>query len=248
MDSQVRRKYGFLEEERFKSFDGEKLPVTIVFPNHRYSMSRPIYPSALEPLPQHQRRLAVSRFQKIFRPCQGSGLKRCLRSVVVGKSIRSEGVELGGLSLGSKVYLAVCCGEEIYPHFELSHLFYHELGHAVLNQIDSWLVKMRWKRLLPEGFKFRGTGFDAAWSGRSNTEFSNEWLEFGFISQYSASCFDEDFCMIAQYLYAGTSEFWQAADSYPLILHKVRMVIEVYRSAGFTLTEESARENIINGF
>ena len=248
MDSQIRRKYGFLEEERFQSINGEELPVPIVFPNHRYSMSRPLFSSELEPLPQYQRTIAVSRFQKIFRLCKGSGLRRCVKSVVAGRSIQSDGVELGGVAQGRKIYMAVTHGDVVFSDFELGQLFYHELGHSVLNQVDSWLVEMRWQDLLPSGFKYPRLGFNAVQNGKANPEFSRDWLEYGFISQYSATCFDEDFCMIAQFLYAGTRDFWQAADSFPLILQKVRRVIEVYRLVGFQITEESARENFARGF
>lgn len=248
MNSEIRRKFGLFEEERFFFSSGEKLPVPITFPNHRFLLDQSILDAKLEPVEKWQRDIAVARLHKVLKSCQGSGLSRCVKSIIAARSLNSEGIELGGLAVGSRIYLAVSHGDSVLWEEELAQVFFHELGHAVLNQVDAWLVKLRWKKLLPKGFKYRSTGFDAVRSGHADPCFSKDWLEHGFISQYSATSFDEDFCMIAQHLFVGTRDFWLAADEFPAILQRIRIVLEVYRSLGFKITEEVARSYVERSF
>ncbi len=242
-----RVRLGPYAEEVFVESLRSPLPVPCVFPLQPYSLSlhwpKSFADGWLDPIEQNRHTLIVAYLHSAMTRYQAKPLKDLVTEAVVGSRISFNGMEIGGTFGSGTVFVAA--GRENYPHTSafIKRIFHHEMAHLVLMSVGEWKVEKEWCKALPEGFSYPRSSFEAIDAGYCSDEFEPAWFDRGFLTQYSASCFHEDFCMIAENLFSGSLIFWNAVQEHSALMRKVQISIEIYNRAGFGLTIDSCREN-----
>lgn len=247
----TRVRLGPYKEEVFVESLRSAMPVPCVFPLQPYSLSlhwpKSFADGWIDPIEPNRHTLLAAYLHSAMTRYHAAPLKDLVTETVMGSRISFNGLELGGTVAPGTVFIA--SGRENYPHTSafIKRIFHHELAHLVLMRVGEWQVEKEWSKTLPVGFSYPRSGFDAVRAGYCSDELQPSWFDRGFLTQYSASSFDEDFCMMAENLFSGSLSFWHAVVEHPALMRKVQITIEVYNQAGFGLTIDSCRENLKPG-
>ena len=170
-----------------------------------------------------------------------SVLGKNLREIYVVSSLSFYELSYGGTNSLDQIFLT-CELETTKDATEfLQQALHHELSSIFLRNYPEHFDRKAWNSVLPRNFQYTGSGKDALANGASNTNYSSELMEEGFLTQYSQSSLEEDFNMIAEGMMSGRSEFWKAVDRNPKVKAKANLVIRMYGRIVPSFTEQYLR-------
>lgn len=153
-----------------------------------------------------------------------------LRRIVLLSYLEFDGESMGGLSFYDSIYIVDPGRDSAADHLQfVERAIHHEVAHILAVNYRNRFESASWMARNPPGFAYQGDGHLALHTGRASTDYDEALLAQGFLTEYSTSSLEEDFCMIAEGLFAGGRVFWEAVDRNPRTLEKVWLAIKFYR-------------------
>ncbi|MCX7887304.1 MAG: putative zinc-binding metallopeptidase [Verrucomicrobiae bacterium] len=156
-------------------------------------------------------------------------LRMNLSAIYLAARLRFYGKDYGGTCFRSSIYLA--CPEDAPPEFLLARL--HSEFSSVLFRKHPF-PKKRWCQLLPPRFQYVGSG-TIMLGERNLYAQDSRLLAGGFIVRYAQSSLENDFNMIADWLFTKRAKLDALCRKYPLLRQKRDLAVSFYRAIGCPL-------------
>ncbi len=169
----------------------------------------------------------------------GEFINRHLKAVYLTGELYFYGAPYGATSSSDGIYLNDRGEGAGYSDDYLVGSIHHELAHILLRKYA--FPAKKWNSLNPAGFRYRGGdngGLQAIKRGGSSLTGSVSLYKRGFLSEYSLSSREEDFCMYSEAVFTGPGEFSGLMKKYPAIKRKFNQWLEFYRAIDGSITNE----------
>ena len=168
-------------------------------------------------------------------------LKSNLKAVYLVRTLNFFGSEYGGTNSLDAVYL---CNDGYLKGFTNRYLeqsFHHEFSSILLRNYAHKFPESKWRAANLTGTKYLGDGLAAVQQGKSSIVYSISAFRKGFLTEYAQASVEEDFNTVAEGLFLGDRQYWQAVDQYPALKRKCHVAIAFYKSLNSGFTEKKFR-------
>ena len=165
-------------------------------------------------------------------------VKRNLRDIYLFSDMRFFGKPYGGTNSTSALYVASQGENRGYSNLFLAGTLHHEFSSILLRGQRARFPTRAWKTANPSGFAYDGTGVEML--GRPNLLVpSPRFLEQGFLTRYSQSSLENDFNMIAGWMFTRPAEIRDFGERYPRIRKKLELAVSFYEAlhSGFDFND-----------
>lgn len=179
-----------------------------------------------EPLPLDEVRYVLPVVRRFLSAYPVELLRQNLTAIYLASRFQFYGKNYGGTSFQSSIYLA--CPENAPDEFLLARL--HSEFSSILLRKHAF-PKEAWRQLLPPQFRYLGSG--VAMLGQRNLYAQDSrLLADGFIVRYAQSSLENDFNMMADWLFTKPAKLDALCRKYPLLRQKRDLVVQFYQSIG----------------
>jgi hypothetical protein len=154
-------------------------------------------------------------------------LKKDLDKIYFSKSLNFNGAAFGGTNDNRNVYMA----------YLIEGSFHHEFSSILLRNYPNKFDKAAWEKIgtLPYNDV---NGFEAIKEGRAGTDMDENFMQKGYLDQYSTSTMENDLNQFAKAILSGDKKFWEAVDKFPKIKQKFDLFVDFYQKVDPTFTKE----------
>ncbi len=189
------------------------------------------------PLPEQEVSRSLAAAQRAIQKYPPRLIQRNLKGVYFVGELRFYGLPYGGTNSQDAIYLANRGQRNGFTDDFLEESFHHEFSSILLRNYAGKFDEPSWIACNAPGGLYRSNGTDALRDGTASTEYQRAYHELGFLAQYATASVEEDFNMMAEGLFSGSSRFWVAVDSYPRLKMKCAQTILFYKSLDERYTE-----------
>lgn len=137
-----------------------------------------------------------------------------------------QGRDYGGTHTNKSIYVVWDRSRKYTLPFLLERL--HSEFSSTLRDHHAFPTD-RWLQINPPDFHYTGTGFEMLGDGNIYTSTKQEWVD-GFLVKYSQSSLENDFNMIAAWLFTKPDELETIARQSTRMNQKIMLAEEFYRS------------------
>lgn len=155
-------------------------------------------------------------------------LKRNLSTIYLFSSLSFYGVQYGGTSLESSIYLTGGSKREGYSDTYFAALLHHEMSSIFYR--DYQFPKAVWSSINPDGFHYAESDSQILEAIAKGEEGSNKERLYreGFLSQYGRSTLENDFNLYAEMAFTHPQQLRRIAEKYPRVRQKAELMKNFY--------------------
>ena len=169
-------------------------------------------------------------------------LDKNLKAIYLVRTLRFYGADYGATNSRDAVYLCNDGFERGFTGYYLEQGFHHEFSSILLRNFRSRFSDSKWTAANPREFQYLGDGLDAIRRRKDDIYYSIECFKKGFFTEYSQASIEEDLNTVAEGLFLGDRQYWQAVDRYPMLKRKCHLAISFYKSIDPWFTERRFRQ------
>lgn len=194
------------------------------------------------PILESQRARALAAVNRAIDKYPETLLRRTLQRVyVLGDLTFYKNTHFSGTASNTSLYLVVQSEMEGYTDRFIEATFHREYSTLLLNRYLRYLAQSAWHEINPPDFRYSGPnswdypkgqdgGALAIEEGKSSLSLESrpEYLDYGFLTEYSKSSLENDFNEYATALFLNEPQFQKLAETYPAIEKKRDLAIRFY--------------------
>ena len=209
--------------------------------------------AAAKPIDPSQQARARALVTRAIQRYPGSLITNTLlRVYVVGELTFFKNIPFGGTASDKAVYLAVQPESAGFTDRFITETFHREYSTLLLNLYLKHLDQSAWNAVNANGFRYLGAnswerakgkdgGAKAIESGAKSLspQAGGEYLNEGFLSEYSKSSLENDFNEYAAALFMNEAEFQERVAKYPVVRKKRDLALRFYSAIAPELTFDS---------
>ena len=182
--------------------------------------------SALKP-PERERTKRILNQALLKYPARV--LQQNLQTIYVVSELHYRGIGASGTNCERDLYIANGGSELGYDDACLEGTFHHEFSSVLLWYYPEYLNKTAWNAVNPRGFRYGEDGVAAVKAKHDSTEADPALCAKGFLCEYSQASLEDDFNMLAEYLFTGNPTLPRLVAQYPKLKHKQDLVLAFYQ-------------------
>ncbi len=156
-------------------------------------------------------------------------LKASLKRVYLIRELNCYGLPYGGTNSVDAIYLCNDGLQNGYTDAFVENSAYHEFSSILLRNYFRFWKEEEWTAGNPKNFKYLGNGTDAVREGATSVHQDPTLFASGFLSVYSKASVEEDFNVMSENLFLGSTSFWKAIDSHPRLKVKAGAAMRLYQ-------------------
>lgn len=148
------------------------------------------------------------------------GILKNIDHIYIYNSLSAKGLVIGGTVYEGSVIMTTNTDyfmDKIFNH-ELSHILYEKYKDSF--PMDIWLSNTR--------MEYGSSGIDAIKEGESDYNTDQSYFQYGIITQYGSSCFEEDFATFAENIFCPFNKDYIKNNE--LLRNKYNLVVEFYKN------------------
>lgn len=155
-------------------------------------------------------------------------IRRDLSTIYLFSSLSFYGVQYGGTSLDSSIYLTGGAKSEGYNDTYFARLLHHEISSILFKAYR--FPKEIWSSINPHDFLYAETDKQVlrAIANGDDSEGDAKLYHKGFLSRYAYSTLENDFNLYAEMAFTHPQQLKGLADKYPKIRQKVELMKNFY--------------------
>ena len=202
------------------------------------------------PILESQRTRALAAVNRAMDKYPETLVRKTLQRVyLLGELTFYENTHFSGTASNTSLYIVVQPEKEGYTDGFVEATFHREYSTLLLNRYLKYLDQSAWHEVNPPDFQYSGPnswdypkgqdgGAMAIEEGKSSLslELRSEYLNYGFLTEYSKSSLENDFNEYATALFLNDPQFQKLAQEYPAIAKKRDLAIRFYSSIDPNLT------------
>lgn len=154
-------------------------------------------------------------------------VESCVSRILVVKYLSNADKVVGGFASSQRHEIVVSANESNFQF--LNRFLHHELAHILLQRFPpdraAWLNAVDNSAL---SYAFDTAGTHTLNIGKRSFDKPEEYFKNGFLREYGASCFEEDFCVYAEFM-LGDPKTFLMFQKYPLVREKTKIILDYYR-------------------
>ena len=156
-----------------------------------------------------------------------SFMGRDLRDLYLVSELRCFGRSFGGTNGTAAVYIKVGAAERGFTDEFLLSMLHSEFSSILMRNYS--FPRDEWENANPPGFAYSENAVQVV-EESGQYELSEELLADGFLAQYATTSIENDFNILASWLFTRQSELCQYAERYEAIKHKANLAIQFYNT------------------
>lgn len=159
-----------------------------------------------------------------------------LKKVYILKEIKFYGIGYGGTNSTDIVYMTNNGVADGYTDHYIEQTFHHEFSSILLRNFPHYINKNSWVQL--NQLEYGKGGVQALRDSNDSMDIDSVLNEKGFLYQYAASDFENDFNSFAENLFAPSEKFKKVVHKYQALSEKLELIIRFYNLLDSSLTFE----------
>jgi len=155
-------------------------------------------------------------------------IKRNLSDIYLFKSLSFYGVQYGGTSINTSIYLTGGSVIEGYDNIYFASLFHHEMSSIFYRAYP--FPKETWSSINSENFFYADSNsqvLEAIVKGNESGD-KTRFYQKGFISKYGQSTLENDFNLYAEMIFIHPQQLKRLSDKYPRVRQKFELIKHFY--------------------
>lgn len=194
------------------------------------------------PILESQRTRALAAVSRAMEKYPETLIRKTLHRVyVLGELTFYKNTHFSGTASNTSLYIVVQSEKAGYTDRFIEATFHREYSTLLLNRYLKYLDQSAWHEMNPTDFRYAGPnswdypegqdgGAMAIDVGKSSLSLESrpEYLNYGFLTEYSKSSLENDFNEYATALFLNDPQFQKLAQEYPAIAKKRDLAIRFY--------------------
>lgn len=155
-------------------------------------------------------------------------INRNLSTIYLFNSLSFYGVQYGGTSLGSSIYLTGGAKNEGYSNVYFASLLHHEMSSIFFTAYQ--FPKEHWSSINPVNFRYAESDGQVLESITKGNELENKAMHYrdGFLSKYGQSTLENDFNLYAEMAFTNPKQLRSLSEKYPRVRQKSELIKNFY--------------------
>jgi hypothetical protein len=154
-------------------------------------------------------------------------IKKNLKDIYLTKTLKFYGKTFGASNSRTAIYLHNNGSKRPSYDEYLEEGLHHEFSSILMRNYE--FPKDRWSKVNPSDFSYGHSGVEVLGEKGLHGQ-SEEQLERGFVEKYCESTMENDFNVVAAWLFVKPEELKNLAEKYERVAAKRRLAIEFYKS------------------